>query len=166
MGENATARPWRIPAHRASRRFWEGDVFDQQHSVVSSKTHLGLKIQHGVVPDGHVLVDDGRGVGEYMDGGVVLDAAAGADADAVWDIIKKTLDLSRTPVTDDELRHLLPLTGLTVLYLSRTGITDAGMTRASASEGSTPLLPTQLMVMATKLNQVWMAVDKGRPRRS
>jgi hypothetical protein len=37
-------RPW------ASRRFWDGDVYDQQHSVVTCNTHLGLKIQHGVVP--------------------------------------------------------------------------------------------------------------------
>jgi len=49
-------RPW------AARRFWDGDEFDQQHSVVSCNAHLGLKIQHGVVPveeDGsaHFLVE-------------------------------------------------------------------------------------------------------------
>ncbi len=54
-------RPW------ASRRFWEGDVFDQQHSVVSYKTHLGLKIQHGIVPveqDGsaHFLVQADKNI--------------------------------------------------------------------------------------------------------
>jgi cytochrome c553 len=54
-------RPW------ASRRFWEGDVFDQQHSVVSCKTHLGLKIQHGIVPveeDGsaHFLVEADKNI--------------------------------------------------------------------------------------------------------
>ncbi|MDP6543797.1 MAG: hypothetical protein QGH60_07370 [Phycisphaerae bacterium] len=46
-------RPW------ASRRFWhEGeqvrgagsDAYDQQHSVITKKTHLGLKVQHGIVP--------------------------------------------------------------------------------------------------------------------
>jgi len=51
-------RPW------ASRRFWrEGekvrgagsDVYDQQHSVITRNTHLGLKVQHGVVP----VEDDG-----------------------------------------------------------------------------------------------------------
>ena len=50
------SRPW------AARRFWDGDTYDQQHSVVSRNAHLGLKIQHGVVPvedDGsaHFLVD-------------------------------------------------------------------------------------------------------------
>jgi hypothetical protein len=54
-------RPW------ASRRFWEGDAFDQQHSVISRKTHLGLKIQHGIVPveeDGsaHFLVQADRNI--------------------------------------------------------------------------------------------------------
>ena len=37
-------RPW------ASRRRWEGDEYDQQHVVVTKDTHLGLKVQHGVVP--------------------------------------------------------------------------------------------------------------------
>jgi len=37
-------RPW------ASRRRWGGDSYDQQHVVVSKDTHLGLKVQHGIVP--------------------------------------------------------------------------------------------------------------------
>ena len=40
-------RPWN------ARRFWEhgqDDCFDQQHSVVSLNTHLGLKLQKGIVP--------------------------------------------------------------------------------------------------------------------
>ncbi len=37
-------RPW------AARRWWEGDTYDQQHAVVSKATHLGIKVQHGVVP--------------------------------------------------------------------------------------------------------------------
>ncbi|MDR1958555.1 MAG: hypothetical protein LBQ54_05880 [Planctomycetaceae bacterium] len=37
-------RPW------SARRRWDGDEFDQQHSVVTLNTHLGLKVQHGVVP--------------------------------------------------------------------------------------------------------------------
>ncbi|MDR1498463.1 MAG: hypothetical protein LBS59_08695 [Puniceicoccales bacterium] len=36
-------RPW------AARRRYGGDEFDQQHAVVSKATHLGLKIQHGIV---------------------------------------------------------------------------------------------------------------------
>ncbi|MDR1497983.1 MAG: hypothetical protein LBS59_06205 [Puniceicoccales bacterium] len=36
-------RPW------AARRYYDGDEYDQQHAVVSKDTHLGLKIQHGVV---------------------------------------------------------------------------------------------------------------------
>ena len=48
-------RPW------ASRRFWEGDVYDQQHSVITKNAALGLRIQIGTVPveeDGsaHLLV--------------------------------------------------------------------------------------------------------------
>ncbi len=42
-------RPW------SARRRWDGDTFDQQHSVVSLNAHLGLKVQHGIVlvePDG------------------------------------------------------------------------------------------------------------------
>lgn len=54
-------RPW------ASRRFWGGDVYDQQHSVVTCDTHLGLKIQHGIVPveeDGsaHFLVQADKNI--------------------------------------------------------------------------------------------------------
>jgi len=37
-------RPW------ASRRRWEGDQYDQQHVVITKDTHLGLKVQHGIVP--------------------------------------------------------------------------------------------------------------------
>jgi hypothetical protein len=37
-------RPW------AARRRWGGDEYDQQHVVISKDTHLGLKVQHGVVP--------------------------------------------------------------------------------------------------------------------
>lgn len=37
-------RPW------AARRLWEGDAYDQQHACVSKDTHLGLKVQHGIVP--------------------------------------------------------------------------------------------------------------------
>ncbi|MEG1644145.1 MAG: hypothetical protein RR293_08395 [Bacteroidales bacterium] len=39
-------RPW------GARRFyknWRDDEYDQQHAVISKDTHLGLKIQHGVV---------------------------------------------------------------------------------------------------------------------
>jgi len=54
-------RPW------ASRRRWGGDSYDQQHSVISKDTALGLKVQHGVVPvedDGsaHFLVPADRNV--------------------------------------------------------------------------------------------------------
>ncbi len=54
-------RPW------ASRRFWDGDAHDQQHSVITDRTHLGLKIQHGIVPveeDGsaHLLVQADRNI--------------------------------------------------------------------------------------------------------
>ena len=37
-------RPW------ATRRRWDGDCYDQQHATVTKDTHLGLKVQHGVVP--------------------------------------------------------------------------------------------------------------------
>lgn len=37
-------RPW------AARRRWKGDGYDQQHAVISKDTHLGLKVQHGIVP--------------------------------------------------------------------------------------------------------------------
>ncbi|MDR2512238.1 MAG: hypothetical protein LBD01_00270 [Puniceicoccales bacterium] len=36
-------RPW------GARRTYSGDEYDQQHAVVSKDTHLGLKIQHGIV---------------------------------------------------------------------------------------------------------------------
>jgi len=38
------ARPW------AARRFWDGDETGQQHSVISRRTHLGLKALIGIVP--------------------------------------------------------------------------------------------------------------------
>ncbi len=37
-------RPW------GARRRWSGDVYDQQHACVTKNTHLGLKVQHGIVP--------------------------------------------------------------------------------------------------------------------
>ena len=37
-------RPW------AARRRWDGDEYDQQHAVITKATHLGLKVQHGIVP--------------------------------------------------------------------------------------------------------------------
>jgi hypothetical protein len=37
-------RPW------AARRFWDGDNYDQQHATITKDTHLGLKVQHGIVP--------------------------------------------------------------------------------------------------------------------
>ncbi len=37
-------RPW------AARRNWPGDEYDQQHACITKNTHLGLKVQHGVVP--------------------------------------------------------------------------------------------------------------------
>ncbi len=37
-------RPWE------ARRRWGGDTYDQQHACISKDTHLGLKVQHGVVP--------------------------------------------------------------------------------------------------------------------
>ncbi len=36
-------RPW------SARRRWSGDVYDQQHAVITKDTHLGLKVQHGIV---------------------------------------------------------------------------------------------------------------------
>jgi len=55
------SRPW------AARRFWDGDAYDQQHSVITCNTHLGLKIQHGIVrveEDGsaHFLVQADRNI--------------------------------------------------------------------------------------------------------
>ena len=54
-------RPW------ASRRRWGGDIYDQQHVCITKDTHLGLKVQHGVVPvekDGsaHFVVPAGKNV--------------------------------------------------------------------------------------------------------
>ncbi len=54
-------RPW------AAQRRWGGDHHDQQHACISDATHLGLKVQHGVVPveaDGsaHFLVPANRNV--------------------------------------------------------------------------------------------------------
>ena len=37
-------RPW------AARRRWPGDCYDQQHATITKNTHLGLKVQHGIVP--------------------------------------------------------------------------------------------------------------------
>jgi len=37
-------RPWK------ARRTWPRDDYDQQHAVVTKDTHLGLKLQHGIVP--------------------------------------------------------------------------------------------------------------------
>lgn len=37
-------RPW------AARRNWPGDEYDQQHACITKNTHLGLKVQHGIVP--------------------------------------------------------------------------------------------------------------------
>ncbi|MGB2820107.1 MAG: hypothetical protein WBF17_03940, partial [Phycisphaerae bacterium] len=42
-------RPW------ATRRRWGGDGYDQQHACITKDTHLGLKVQHGIVP----VEDDG-----------------------------------------------------------------------------------------------------------
>jgi len=42
-------RPW------AARKRWPGDEYDQQHACITKDTHLGLKVQHGVVP----VEDDG-----------------------------------------------------------------------------------------------------------
>jgi len=54
-------RPW------ATRRRWGGDTYDQQHATISKNTHLGLRVQHGVVPvekDGsaHFVVPAGRNI--------------------------------------------------------------------------------------------------------
>jgi hypothetical protein len=54
-------RPW------GARRAWGGDDYDQQHACISKNTHLGLKIQHGIVPvyeDGsaHFLVPSNRNI--------------------------------------------------------------------------------------------------------
>jgi hypothetical protein len=38
------ARPW------TARRYYDGDLYDQQHAVITKDTHLALKVQHGIVP--------------------------------------------------------------------------------------------------------------------
>ena len=42
-------RPW------GARRYYGGDNYDQQHATITKDTHLGLKVQHGIVP----VEDDG-----------------------------------------------------------------------------------------------------------
>jgi hypothetical protein len=37
-------RPWK------ARRYWPDDEYDQQHALITKDTHLGLKVQHGIVP--------------------------------------------------------------------------------------------------------------------
>jgi hypothetical protein len=37
-------RPW------SAHRYWDGDEYDQQHACITKDTHLGLKVQHGIVP--------------------------------------------------------------------------------------------------------------------
>jgi hypothetical protein len=54
-------RPW------GARRFWGGDLYDQQHACITKDTHLGLKVQHGIVPvyeDGsaHFMVPADRNI--------------------------------------------------------------------------------------------------------
>jgi len=39
-----------VPRAWTVRRRWPGDSHDQQHATISDRTHLGLKVQHGVVP--------------------------------------------------------------------------------------------------------------------
>jgi hypothetical protein len=39
-----------VPRAWTVRRKWGGDGHDQQHAAITDKTHLGLKVQHGVVP--------------------------------------------------------------------------------------------------------------------
>ncbi|MDR0521500.1 MAG: hypothetical protein LBH00_06570 [Planctomycetaceae bacterium] len=46
-------RPWsarRISLEGDKWVPWGGDEYDQQHSVVTKNTHLGVKVQHGIVP--------------------------------------------------------------------------------------------------------------------
>ena len=54
-------RPWAV------RKSWAGDEYDQQYACVTKDTHLGLKVQHGVVPveaDGsaHFVVPANRNI--------------------------------------------------------------------------------------------------------
>jgi len=56
-----------VPRSWHARRFWGGDLHDQQHAAITDRTHLGLKVQHGVVPveeDGaaHFVVPAGRNI--------------------------------------------------------------------------------------------------------
>jgi len=56
-----------IPRFWSARRRWGGDGYDQQHVCITKDTHLGLKVQHGVVPvepDGsaHFIVPAGRNI--------------------------------------------------------------------------------------------------------
>ena len=37
-------RPW------TARRYWDNDGYDQQHAIITKDAHLGLKVQHGIVP--------------------------------------------------------------------------------------------------------------------
>ncbi len=39
-----------VPRTWKARRFWGGDAHDQQHAAITDRTHLGLKVQHGIVP--------------------------------------------------------------------------------------------------------------------
>ena len=39
-----------VPRAWSTRRRWGGDAYDQQHVTITKDTHLGLKVQHGVVP--------------------------------------------------------------------------------------------------------------------
>jgi len=39
-----------IPRFWSARRNWDGDLYDQQHAVVSKDASLGLKVQEGIVP--------------------------------------------------------------------------------------------------------------------
>jgi hypothetical protein len=54
-------RPW------AARRRWSGDCVYQEHAAITKHTHLGLKVQHGIVPveeDGsaHFVVPANRNI--------------------------------------------------------------------------------------------------------
>jgi hypothetical protein len=39
-----------VPRSWAARRDWDGDCYDYQHAVIAKDAHLGLKVQHGIVP--------------------------------------------------------------------------------------------------------------------
>ena len=54
-------RPWAV------RKSWGGDEYDQQYACITKDTHLGLKVQHGIVPveaDGsaHFVVPASRNI--------------------------------------------------------------------------------------------------------